>query len=323
MRYLRVGGTELDVSGLCLGAMLFGADICESESFGQMDCFFERGGNFFDTARVYSDWVAGEKGRSERVIGNYLAERKNRDSWVIGSKGGHHHLSTPEVPRLEREKLADDIEDSLKALRTDYIDLYYLHRDNVDIGVEEIISWMNDFVAMGKIRYFGCSNWRVERIREAQQYAAGSGQMGFCANQPLWNVGCYSMKPQADGTMAVMDKETIEFQRETQLAAIPYSSQAAGFFSKLASGDESATRSGYASETNLSLFATIKKLAGKYGVPVSQIVLSYLISQPMAVIPVFSSSSIEQLEDTISGAEIELSAGDVKLLDSLNGSCMA
>ncbi len=322
MEYLGIGGTELNVSALCLGAGNFGAGVPESESWRQMDCFFEKGGNFFDTARVYSDWVPGEKGRSERVIGDYLADRKSRDRWVVSTKGGHPYLSAPEVPRIGREELISDIEESFKALRTDHIDLYYLHRDNAEIGVEEIIGWMNDFVAVGKIRYFGCSNWKVERIREAQQYAQVNGQMGFCANQPLWNVGCYSMKPLDDESMVVMDKKAIGFHRETQLTAIPYSSQAGGFFSKLVSSDETVMQSDYASETNLSLFATIKKLAGKYESEVSHIVLSYLMSQPTAVIPVFSSSSIEQLKDTIRGAEIELSADDVKLLDSLNGSGM-
>jgi aryl-alcohol dehydrogenase-like predicted oxidoreductase len=129
--------------------------------------------------------------------------------------------------------LLSDIDNSLKALRTDYIDLYYLHRDNTKLGVEDIIGWMNEFVAASKIRFFGSSNWKTERIREAQRYAKVSGQMGFCANQPLWNVGCYTMTAQADPTMVVMDKKMIQFHMETRLAVVPYSSQADGFFQNL------------------------------------------------------------------------------------------
>ncbi len=324
MRYKHVLGTELNVSALCLGAGGFGEKLSEAESYRQMDIFLEKGGTFLDTARIYSDWLPGEKGRSERVVGDYLTERKSRDRWLIGTKGGHPLLSSLDIPRLSREELASDIDSSLKALRTDYIDLYYLHRDNTKLGVGEIIDCLNEFVTAGKIRYFACSNWITQRIIQAQRYAEMSSQMGFCANQPLWNVGCYSMAAPIDPLMVVMDKEMVEFHRESKLTVVPYSSQAGGFFSKLNRSDksvkEAALQSSYANSTNLTLFSAIKELAEKREVPISHIVLGYLLSQQMTAIPVFSSSSIEQLNDTILGVETQLSEDEIKSLDSLNGS---
>lgn len=327
MKYISIAGTDLKVSALCLGAAEYGAKLSESDAYNQMDVFFESGGNFLDTARIYSDWIPGETGRSERIIGEYLAERKNRDIWHIGTKGGHPLLSAMDKSRISRDDVTRDINDSLKALKTDTIDLYYLHRDNPGLGVEEIIDWMNEFVATGKLRYFGCSNWTTERISKAQRYAKASGQMGFCANQPLWNVGCYSVAAPAGLSMSVMDKEMVQFHRETKLAAVPYSSQAQGYFSKLNAchdpADEAALQNSFASSTNLRVFPAIKAMAEKHNAPISHIVLVYLLCQPMAVIPVFACSSVEQLNDTIGAVELELTEDEVTLLDSLNGSGLA
>ena len=327
MKYTSITGTELNVSALCLGAGNFGTSLSESESHRQMDIFFEKGGTFIDTARIYGDWVPGETGRSERIIGDYLAERKNRDSWHIGTKGGHPLLSTMDIFRINRDELIRDIDNSLSALKSDSIDLYFLHRDNMNLGVEEIMDWMNEFVAAGKLRYFGCSNWKTKRIREAQQYAKTSGQMGFCANQPLWNVGCYSVAAPAGLNMSVMDKEMVRFHRETTLTAVPYSSQADGYFSKLAAchsvTERSRLQNRFASPTNVAVFPAIKTMAEEHKVTISHIVLGYLLSQPTAVIPIFGSKSIDQLSDTLGGVEMELSEAEIELLDSLNGSGLA
>ena len=323
MKHKQILGTALNASVLCLGTSEFGASVSESESYKLMDIFSENGGNFLDTARVYSDWIAGEKGRSERIIGDYLSSRKNRDNWLIGTKGAHPLVETMEIPRLGRKELVNDIDDSLKALRTDYIDIFYLHRDNEAIDVEEIIEWMNEFVARGKIRYFGCSNWKTERMRKALTYANINGLMSFSVNQPSWNAGCYSLNTSLNPTMTIMNKEMIQFHIETKLTVVPYASQANGFFSKLDSNDnsvrESALKNIYATPTNLQLHKVLKELAQKYAVPVSHVVIAYLLSQRISVIPVFRSSSVEQLKDTISAAQIQLLAKELKLLDSVNG----
>ncbi len=324
MKYITIEGTELKVSALCLGTALFGANLSESESYTQMDYFFERGGNFLDTARIYSDWIPGEKGRSERIIGEYLTRRRITKNLVISTKGGHDLKPSTNIYCLKKQKLLDDLHSSLKALRTDCIDLYYLHRDNLDLAVEEIIDWMNKLVSDGKIRYFGCSNWKTQRIKDAQRYAKSSGKVGFVINQPLWNVGCYAMQALSDLTMVTMDNEMAQFHLETNLTVSPYSSQAGGFFSALDSHEmsvkEDALQSRYATSTNLALFSTLKALAKKYEVPISHIVIGYLLSNAITTVPVFSSRSIPELKETIDGSEISLSKNDIELINSQNGS---
>ena len=262
---------------------------------------------FFDTARIYSDWVPGEKGRCERIIGDYLAENKNRDKWVVSTKGGHNDLNPSNCYRLNLKKLDTDVHESLRALRTDYIDLYLLHRDNTDLPVEAIIDKMNDYVSLGKIRYFGCSNWHTERIQEAQEYASQSGKQGFVANQPLWNIGSSNMAPLEDKSLVVMSKEMIQFHQKSKMAVIPYSSQAGGFFSKLDQEFDSTnhliSKSPYYTTKNLDLFSKIKKTAAKKQCPVSHVVFEYLLSQKIPTIPVFGGSSTEQLMEAIQAAK--------------------
>jgi aryl-alcohol dehydrogenase-like predicted oxidoreductase len=137
------------------------------------------------------------------------------------------------VPRLSRDESRRGSGSSLQALQTDYIDLYYLHRDDERLPVEEILSYLNDFVQAGKIRYFGCSNWKPARIREALAVARARGWQGFVANQLMWSLAEANPDGLPDQTMVTMDAESYQMHRETGLAAVAYSSQASGYFDKL------------------------------------------------------------------------------------------
>src|SRR3954470_479329 len=234
---LSLPGTPLKVSPLCLGSVTFGNTITESESFALLDRFVAAGGNFIDTARIYSDWVPGEKHRSERIIGDWLAARRNRAELVIATKGAHPLIETPDTPRTAAAELREDLEGSLRTLRTDVIDLYWLHRDDPARPVEHFIDALNGFLREGKIRAFGASNWTAARLRRANNYARQSGQQGFAANQPFWSLGVAQSRPPSFTGYVKFDADAYRFHQETGLAVIPYTSQANGFFSKLARGD--------------------------------------------------------------------------------------
>ena len=317
MKYLNLKGSDLNVSILCLGTANFGATLSEPDSHKQLDTFFDYGGNLIDSARIYSDWIPGEKGRSERIIGDYLRARNNRSNWIISTKGGHG-LSDH---RLDLKDLDQDLHNSLKALGTDYIDLYSLHRDNYALEVEEILDQMNDYVSSGKIRFFGCSNWSTERIRRAQEYSASCAKPGFVANQPFWNIGSFTAVI-GDDTMVSMDNEMMQLHLETGLTAMPYSAQAKGVFSKYqAQPDEpDVLTSQYLSQTNIELSLEINKLAEKRQLPISHVVLGYLLSHRITTIPVFSSSTLPQLRDTVDASSVRLTDEEVDLLDRANGS---
>lgn len=136
-------------------------------------------------------------------------------------------MPIPKAARcISRAEILSDLDASLRYLRTDAIDLYWLHRDDPNTPVEPIIDLLNEQKRAGKMRYFGCSNWRTARIEAAQDYAARSGQQGFVANQMLWNAAVIDLRGITDATLALMDQEMWQFHHATGLAALPYSSQA-------------------------------------------------------------------------------------------------
>lgn len=303
MRIISLPGTTLRVSRICLGTADLGTPkINEADSHALLDAFVEKGGNFLDTARVYSDWVPGEMGRSERVIGDWLAKRPGmRDRIVIATKGAHPRLSSMVVPRMSRRDIVEDVELSLRALRTDRIDLWYLHRDAPQVPVSEILGVLNELIAQGKLRYIACSNWQPPRIREAFTVAQRQGLKGFVANQMLWNVGCRHMRPPGDKTLHVFNEQTFQLHRAyPMMAAVAYSSQANGFFEKLASSDAAevakAQKSEYHTPGNLRVFEEVRRLAAGMNASISAIVLSYLLSQPIQAIPVVGTYTRERME---------------------------
>lgn len=175
MRQVVIPSTDLKASAICLGTGGMGTTIPADEAFVMLDYFTEAGGNFLDTALIYANWIPGEKSVSEKTIGRWMKARGNRPAIVLGTKGAHPDLSAMHVPRLSAQDIAADVNASLSHLQTDCIDVYWLHRDDPARPVEEIIHTLNDLVAAGKIRHFGCSNWRAPRIRAANAYAAQHG----------------------------------------------------------------------------------------------------------------------------------------------------
>ena len=160
---------DLHPSPICLGTADLGSAVNRSDSFALLDAYLDLGGNFLDTAKVYADWLPGERSTSEKLLGEWMRLRRNRQRIVLATKGAHPDLATMHLPRLSRAEIEADLHASLRHLQTDIIDLYWLHRDDPARPVEDILATLQDAVRAGKIRYFGCSNWRVERIRLCQR----------------------------------------------------------------------------------------------------------------------------------------------------------
>jgi aryl-alcohol dehydrogenase-like predicted oxidoreductase len=325
MHYVTLGQSDLEVSCLCLGAGKIGVNNTEDETRRIFDTFVASGGNFIDTARVYSDWVPGEIGRSERIIGDWLRLHPElrsgggRGRLMIATKGGHPALADPDTPRMSRTAMRKDVELSLDALGIDTIDLYYYHRDDPTLPVSELVGTMEELVAEGKIRFYGCSNWKPQRIRQAQVYAAETNAMGFVANQALWNLGSANMKPLPDRTLVRFDADAANLHRESGIAAVPYSSQAGGFFSKLLAMPESKWAelldNPYYTKGNLQVARVIDSIAGETGTNATAVVLSYLLSQPAVTVPVVGCFRLQDLEDTLSASGLVLSANHLDALE--------
>ena len=316
MRYITIPNTSLMVSQVCLGSGSFGSTIRMDEAFRLLDEFYAAGGNFMDSARIYAAWLPGGANASEKTLGAWQRSRRVRERVVLATKGAHPDLATMHISRLSPADITHDIEASLRCLQTDVIDLYWLHRDDPALPVGEILEALNDHVRAGHIRYFGCSNWRVARIRAAAQYAREHGLSGFVANQPMWSLAAPNREAFGDKTLVLMDDEDIAFHRESGMAVVPYSSQARGFFTKLADDRlKDGDRRRYDSPLNRARYECAQALAVRYDVPVTAIALSYLTSQPFPVIPIIGSKNLDQLRDSLRYVDLILSAEDAAALE--------
>lgn len=310
MSPIRLPGTPLSVSPLCLGGVPFGNTIGETGSFALLDRFVALGGSFIDTARIYSDWVPGERRRRERILGDWLAARRNRAKLILATKGAHAFIDSLDTPRTSAAEIRDDLEGSLRTLRIDVIDLYWLHRDDPARPVEHFIDLLNVFLREGKIRAFGASNRNASRLRAANTYAEKSKQQGFAANQPFWCLGSAAARPSKDPGLVKFDAAAARFHRETGLAVIPYTSQANGFFSKLALPKDrqpsDPSKSDFHTPANLATARLVFELAALKRVAPSAIVLAYLWSRPFPVIPIIGSRTLAQLEDCVAALPVRL-----------------
>ena len=320
-------GTSLEVSPICLGTAKFGHAISQNESFGLLDRFVALGGNFVDTARIYSDWVPGERGRSERILGDWMKARRCRERLVLATKGAHPSLDSMDVPRSSEAEIRSDLEGSLRALGTDHIDLYWLHRDDPARPVGHFIEVLNAFVEEGKVRAFGASNWSAARLQAAAEYARASGCRSFAANQPHWCLGCQHARPSPIPGLVVFDADMLRFHIETGTAVVPYSSQAGGFFSKLALPPErrpaSMKESAYCTPEGLAAGEVVVELAHEIRVPAGAVVLAYLWSRPFPVVPIAGCRTLAHLETIVAALPVRLSAGQLRRLEDASRSGLA
>ena len=322
MRMTPLPQTDLAPSAICLGTSNFGNGIAPENAYSLMDAYLAQGGNFIDTAAVYANWLPGEKNSSEKTIGRWLARSGKRDSVILATKGGHPELATMHISRMSPTEIVDDVETSLRNMQTDRIDLYWLHRDDTTRPVSQIIDTLHSQVTAGKIRYFGCSNWRVERIAAAHEYAAAQGITGFVANQMRWSLAQMDPATESDPTTVAMDEETYTYHKGTGLAAIPYSSQAGGFFQKMAEGRAQDMRPNqqkqYGAVENRKRAARLQQLTQETGYSVSQLVLGHLISQPFVTIPIVGCRSVAQVEDSMRAGDVKLTSEQVAWLAGRN-----
>lgn len=319
MRYVDIPRTDLRVAGLCLGTSHLGTAVDRTASFALLDVYYEAGGTFLDTAAVYADWMSEERSVSEKTIGAWLAARRLYGQVVVGTKGAHPDLRTMHIPRLSPKEILGDLERSLRHLGTDRIDLYYLHRDDPGRPVEEIMDTLHGAWRAGHVRYVGCSNWRAERLRQAQAYATREGWPGFVANQALWNAAALNPEARADKTTVPMDADLLAYHRQTGMAAVAYSSQAGGLFQKMAEGRLPAPRPGrpelYPRGENARRLERIRRIGAEAGLSITQVTLGYLAGHPFPAIPIVGCKTLPHLRDSLTAADTVLSAEQVAYVE--------
>ena len=288
---------DIRVSPIGLGTVGFGTRLSEEDCFEQLDRYVDAG-NLIDTAHVYGDWVPGKRGRSEQVIGRWLASRRCRDRVVISTKGAHPRLTSMDLPRVSPREIQLDLEESLRCLQTDVIDLYFLHRDDQARPVGELLECLEDMRRAGRIRSYGCSNWTLPRIVEAAKYAKAHGLRGFVCNQLMWSLAAVNPAQIADPTLVGMDSETYAYHRQSGMAAMAYMSIANGYFAHLARGDlKEAVRLKYDQPINPVIYARLRELSMAHDLSMTQLSLLYFAAMPFPSVALASFSSFAQLEE--------------------------
>lgn len=317
---MRFNKTDLDVNPVCLGTANYGSTVSEEESKRQMYDFVELGGNFIDTAHVYGDWKPGDGPLSEITIGKWLAESKNRHKVIIGTKGAHPDLRAMHIPRCSNDEIQQDLDASLKALQTDYVDIYFLHRDDPTRPVEEIIDFLEEKVKDGKIRYYGCSNWSLDRIKEADEYAAKNHLQGFSCNQLMWSMADINFEGVRDKTSVLMDEPTYAYHKKHCKNAMAYMSTARGYFALRMEGKPipSYVEDMYGTDVNDRIFNLLREHVTEE-CSITDYALQYLQTQPFPTVPITSFLTKEHLVAGMRSVEAQCDQEILKQIHKMKG----
>ena len=284
--------TDIEIFPIVLGTVGAGEVFDQAITNNLIDKYLDLGGNTIDTARMYTN------GKSEEALGRWIKKSGRRNEIVLITKGGHPRVETMHTSRMKEADMRSDIEESLKTLNTDYIDIYFYHRDDLGQPVEESVEIMEKFVREGKIRYYGCSNWKAYRIREAIEYSRRQNIRGFVANQMLFNIASEYMKPFQDDTMEMMDEEMKKVHCEYPILSIPYFGVCSGFFYVLkARGEEAVKNSPYYTKENLAIAKRVFELADTYHTTITAVLLHFFLVQEFPCCPLYGPTSTKQLND--------------------------
>jgi len=303
--------TDLVVHELCLGSNIFGSNADESQSHAVMDAYFSHGGNFIDTADVYNQWVEGHVGgESETIIGSWMKARGNRASMVIATKVSMLNRR----PGLSAANIFAACEESLNRLQTDYIDLYYSHKDDETVDMEDTLGAYGQLIAQGKVRYIAASNFSPERLRLAMKTSAENFLPSYCAVQELYNL---VDRTTYEGAMA----QTVA---DLGISNIPFYGIARGFLSgKYRPGvDEvdskrAAGAREYATDKGFAIIAAMDEISAAHNnAPLSAIALGWLRAQTTVSAPIASARTVAQLEEIVQ--IVELSEAEITQLNSIS-----
>jgi aryl-alcohol dehydrogenase (NADP+) len=305
---MRLGKTNLDVFPLCLGGNVFGWTIDEEASFAVLDAYAKAGGNFIDTADVYGRRGDGGAGESERIIGRWMAARRNRDKLVIATKVG----SSPQLRGLSEATIRTGVEQSLERLGIERIDLYYAHQDDPDTPLKRTLKAFNTLIDEGKIRYAAASNYSASRLSEALGISEREGISSYVALQPHYNL---LERGEYEGELAAVCEQH-------GLACVPYFGLARGFLSgkyrrdgeQVDSPRAAGVHDSYVNERGFAALEILDAIAAKHDTTVAVVALAWLLAQPTVVAPIASATSVEQLAELLPVAKLELSKGDLKRL---------
>ncbi|MBN2386729.1 MAG: aldo/keto reductase [Anaerolineales bacterium] len=313
MKKKTLGRTGLQVSSLCLGTMQFGWTADEAMSSRILSAAVEAGINFIDTADIYSRWAdANPGGVAEQIVGRWLHQGGiKREDLVIASKVRGNMGGGPEDEGLSKKHILKSVENSLRRLQTDYLDLYQAHWPDDSTPIEETLAAFDELVKQGKVLHIGASNYAAWQLMQALWAADRTGLARFECLQPHYNL---------------LHRE--EFERELaavcrtyQIAVIPYSPLAGGFLTGkyrrnlLPNSARADSARRYFTERNWDLLDRMDTLAREKNATVSQVALAWLLANPLITSPIIGANSLEQLDDNLGAVAVRLTAAETTSLD--------
>jgi 1-deoxyxylulose-5-phosphate synthase len=314
MRYIEITGIERPVSVIGLGTTSKIFSPSGDDRVAELiDAYLAVGGNCIDTAHIYGF------GESEKALGRWLEGSHRREEILLITKGCHPHVDEADQfgpPRVTPEAIHSDLKESLERLGTDHVDLYLLHRDDETVPPGPLLEALNEEKANGRIAVFGASNWTVERIALANEYAGEHGLTGFAASSP----GLSLPRPvamQFPGTLFA-DDETRRWHAETRLPVFAWTSLAAGFSSGRFRPDDTdvdESTMAFFSEDNFERMRRADELASMKGATTVQIALAFVLNQGFPVVALVGPSGVENLNGTLGALDVDLTPDEMRYLD--------
>ncbi len=311
MKKRKLGNSGLEVSKLALGGNVFGWTVDEPTSFRLLDAFTAAGGDLIDTADVYSIWVPGHKGgESETVLGHWLKRDGNRKKVLIATKVGKE--MGPDKKGLSKSYILRAVEDSLKRLQTDTIDLYQSHADDPETPLEETLEAYAQLIRQGKVRAIGASNYNSARLSMALKVSEQHGYPVYQSLQPLYNL--YDR--------AEYETELEPLCLEKGLGVIPYFPLASGFLTGKYQSEKDLSGSAradivrkYLDDRGFRILDALDQVARQYHSAPVTVALAWLIARPGITAPIASATSLDQLNELMKSTELELDPSAIKLLN--------
>jgi aryl-alcohol dehydrogenase-like predicted oxidoreductase len=302
---IKLANTDLNIYPFCLGGNVFGYSADKESSEAVLSFYADNGGNFIDTADMYSQWAPGHiGGESERIIGDWMAKRGNRQEMIIATKVGK--LDTK--PGLKPSNIISACEDSLKRLGSDYIDIYYAHQDDLDTPIEESLGAFDELIKAGKVRYIAASNFTPERLQESLDISRANGLSSYIASQDQYNL---LDRDYEKGLMPTI--------KRNNLSQIPFYGLARGFLTgkyrpgvKVESVRANGVASNYANERGWNLLSKLDQIAKDKKTTVAAISLAWLRAQPTVAAPIASATKLEQIREIM--PIVELSSQELQVL---------
>lgn len=312
MEKRQLGGTDLQVYPIAFGGNVFGWTVDEKKSFEILNGFTEAGFNFIDTADVYSRWAPGNQGgESETIIGKWMKEKKNRQDLIIATKVGSDMGDGKKG--LKKTYVLKAVEDSLKRLQTDYLDLYQTHYDDESTAVLETLEAYDQLVKEGKIRWIGTSNMSIERIKESFAASAEHNLPSYETLQPHYNL--YEREKYENGL------EPIALGHG--LGVFTYYSLESGFLSgkyrtkeDLAKSPRGGKMEGYFNNRGMQILDALDEVSKQYNTTQAAVSLAWLIQRPSVTAPIVSATSLSQLDSIIAAAELNPDANTIRFLNA-------